>query len=207
MLKTLERFEVGPPLLHWEGILRQWTFMNKEIFNSSNSKIAPYSFRERPNISVMAGAAIKAGWVALEECWSEKKSQSKESGIYGGRADLILWRGDIRENIEAKFTCDSFLALEKKCKDRHNDAKTDASKLKPPVKGNNIALTFIVPRLVKSELNSFESNALVLMRHCLDLKPDIFGAIFPGWVERQTSDRNDKEKGSVGIIVIGNVVK
>ncbi|HUK42342.1 MAG TPA: hypothetical protein VLX11_14905, partial [Candidatus Acidoferrales bacterium] len=90
MLQTPDRIEVKPPALHWEGILQQWIFLNKEIFNSTDGEVAAYSYREGPNIGVMAGAAVKAGWVALEQCWSEKKNAEQ---IFDGRADLMLWRG------------------------------------------------------------------------------------------------------------------
>jgi hypothetical protein len=64
--------DVKPPLNHWEEILEQWVCLNEEIFKRAKGKFAAYSYRERPNIGVMAGAAVRAGWIALEDCWSEK---------------------------------------------------------------------------------------------------------------------------------------
>jgi hypothetical protein len=76
-------------------------YLNKEIFRCSKGRFAAYSYRERPNIGVLAGAAVKAGWVALEECWSQKEGVLSAKGLYHGRADLWLWR-DVQHGIGDK---------------------------------------------------------------------------------------------------------
>jgi hypothetical protein len=107
----LGEVDVKSPLKHWEEILEQWVRLNREIFEHAKGKFAAYSYRERPNVGVMAGAAVRAGWVALEECWSEKEGAS---GVRNGRADLWLWRDIHHERIEAKFTTDGPSELIKK---------------------------------------------------------------------------------------------
>ena len=92
--------------------------MNEEIYKHAKNKdnFAAYSYRERPNISVMAAAAVRAKWIPLEECWSEKEGKN-------GRGDLWLWKDVRHERIEAKFTSDGFSELKKKIKSRHESAK------------------------------------------------------------------------------------
>jgi hypothetical protein len=202
----LDRIDVKPPLQSWKEILEQWVYLNEEIFKCANGNFAAYSYRERPNIGVIAGAAVKAGWVALEECWSEKEEILGVKNIYHGRADLWLWRDVHHERIEAKFTTDGFSELKHKIKRRHESAKNDAAKLGTTINARNIALTFIVPRVKHEEKEGFEKSVIELANHCMDLSPSLFASVFPGWVPRLGGDKNDEKKYAQGVIVIGDIV-
>ncbi len=201
----LDRIEVSAPLLHWEGILQRWICLNKEIYHATKGEFAPYSCRERPNIGVMACAAVKAGWAALEECWSEKNAKPNAKETYHGRVDLMLWRESRHERIEAKFTCDGFLELKRKIKTRHDSAKDEAARLGRSPNSRNLALTFIVPRVEHYDLKLFQDAALDLMGHCMKLSPAIFASVFPGKAPRRTGDEHDENMISAGIIVIGDI--
>jgi hypothetical protein len=180
---------VKPPLKHWEDILEQWISLNREIFEHAKGKFAAYSYRERPNVGVMSAAAVRAGWIALEECWSEKDGAS---GVRNGRADLWLWRNIHHERIEAKFTTDGPSELIKKLRLRHESARADARKLGSPVDARNIALTFVVPRARNNEKEGFEKSVVEVANHCRNLSPKIFASVFPGWVPRLGADKNDE---------------
>ena len=94
----LGKVDVKPPLKHWEEILEQWVSLNEELFKHAKGKFAAYSYRERTNISVMAGAAVRAGWIALEECWSEKEG----STLGVKNVELIFGCGGIFTTRELK---------------------------------------------------------------------------------------------------------
>lgn len=212
--KTYELNETDKELKEWGGILCQWICLNKGMYESSDKKngiFPPYSFRERPNVGVMAAAAIKDGWFALEECWAEK---NEVDSTFDGRADLKIWRGNIQYQIESKFTCDSFDKLKNKISSRHKDAIKDAKNHRGEEK--KIAMTFIVPRIEEKEYEkvSFEKNLDDLIDLSRDFEPRyprFLGAVFPGKVERKTGDRHDTissiNKVSYGIIVIGHLVE
>ena len=196
---TLERIEVSAPFLHWRRILREWVRLNKRIYKATKGEFAPYSYRERPNIGVMACAAIKAGWAALEECCSEKNA-----GFNSGRVDLTLLRNGFHEKIEAKFTCDGFRELKGKIKSRHDSAKTDAAALARSPNSRNLALTFIVPRVSDYDLKVFQEAVLDLMDHCMRLSPAIFGSVFPGKAPCRSVAKKAQQMTTAGIIVIGD---
>jgi hypothetical protein len=199
----LGEVDVKSPLKHWEEILEQWVRLNREIFEHAKGKFAAYSYRERPNVGVMAGAAVRAGWVALEECWSEKEGALS---VRNGRADLWLWRDIHHERIEAKFTTDGPSELIKKIRLRHESAKADARKLGNLIDAQNVALTFIVLRVRDNEKEDFEKSVVEVTNHCRDLSPKIFASVFPGWVPRLGADKNEEGKYAQGVIVIGDIV-
>lgn len=196
----LDRIEVSAPLLHWKGILEQWVWLNKEIYNATKGEFAAYSYRERTNIGVMACAAMKAGWAAFQECCSEKNAR-----LTPGRVDLMLSCNGFHEQIEAKFTCDGFGKLKGKIKRKHDSAKTDAAALARLPNSRNLALTFIVPRVNDYDLNPFHDAVLDLMDHCMKLSPAIFGSVFPGKAPRRSGAESEQHMISAGIIVIGDV--
>lgn len=203
---NLERNEAKRPFLYWKAILKEWITLNKQIFNCAKGEFAAYSYGERPNIGVMAGAAVKAGWVALEECWSEKTGILGAKKPYDGRADLWLWQNPHHEKIEAKLTSDGFSELKRKIPLRRASAVKDAGKLGKSPDSTNMALTFIVPRVERTQKGDFETSVVELADYCLDLSPSIFGSVFPGRVPRLGGDRKNDQKDALGVIVIGDVV-
>ena len=201
-MKKYELIQVKKPLIHWQGILEEWVSLVKRIHEDTKGEYSPYSYRERPNIGVLAAAAIKSGWSALEECPIIKNGGN-------GRADLMLWKDSIHYQAEAKITCDSFekLHYEDKVKDRFKKAKNDALALPDGPKSQRIALTFIIPRIEKGEnIESGKPNIDNLLEWCMAEKPDLIASVFPGESPRQTGDRNDIGKYSVGVILIGSHV-
>src|SRR5690606_2244641 len=63
---------------------------------------AVYAEKERANTGLLAAAATRNGWVALEECRSQKSDRYLDSVEYCGRCDLMLWRDRRHHIIEAK---------------------------------------------------------------------------------------------------------
>ncbi|MSP41741.1 MAG: hypothetical protein EXR70_24935 [Deltaproteobacteria bacterium] len=203
---NLDHVEVNPAFKHWEELLKKWIELNKTIYMQAGKEYAAYSFRERPNVSVIAGAAVGSGWAALEECWVEKHRTSTPTRKYEGRADLLLWKGKYHERIEAKLTCDEFLPLKRKIKKRHQSSIESAVKLGKATKGRNVALTFIIPRVLATGKENFNTQILDLIEHCRGFSPSILSCTFPGWVPRLGGDHKENDRFSKGIIVIGDVV-
>lgn len=203
---NLDHVEVSATFKHWEELLKKWIDLNKTIYREAGKEYAAYSFRERPNVSVITGAAVGSGWAALEECWVEKHRTSAPTKKYDGRADLFLWKEKYHERVEAKFTCDEFPPLTRKIKQRHQSSKESAVKLGKATNGRNIALTFIVPRVPATGKNKFETQVLDLLEHCKRLSPSLLSCTFPGWVPRLGGDHKENDRFSKGIIVIGDVV-
>ena len=85
------------PLQHWAFLLEEWILLLKRYCRFMGDD-APYFYSERANIGVLAAAAWRAGWVALEEFGIRKHTKQK------GRADLWFWPidQDKEEYIEAK---------------------------------------------------------------------------------------------------------
>ena len=63
---------VGKRYAYWNELLQQWVFLVERVYRITNGKHAVYSYKERTNVGLLAAAAAANGWVALEECSSEK---------------------------------------------------------------------------------------------------------------------------------------
>lgn len=86
---------------HWACVLEEWVLAIERYTRIMGGEDAPYYYNERANVSVLAGAAWKAGWVALEEFQSEKGYRNKAKT--NGRTDLYFANDTSEEIVEAKF--------------------------------------------------------------------------------------------------------
>lgn len=204
---NLERIVVKTPLRHWQEILEEWVFMNKKITRITKGKFAPYSYKERTNLGVLASAAVKTGWAALEECRAEKSEKEDEALFYQGRADLLLWRDTRNDQVEAKFMRRSLTAPSlKRIETVHGKAKGDAARStsNESKKENFVALTFIVP-WIKSGEKTDETHGQVndfLDSLYQELKPTIFASVFSGEAPLVGAEY----RTGLGVILIGHAV-
>jgi len=88
-------------LSHWAALLEEWLLGVERYCRILPGDDAPYIYNERANLSVLTGAAWRAGWIALEEFQHEKRHSGKKA--HYGRADLWLHSGSLEEIVEAKF--------------------------------------------------------------------------------------------------------
>ena len=98
-LSTERGFVVNDERLkHWSTVLEEWTLLVERYCRLVRGD-APYLHGEHSNLNLLAGAAWRSGWVALEE-FSLGKSGRKDRR---GRADLWLqsWMGS--DYVEGKF--------------------------------------------------------------------------------------------------------
>jgi hypothetical protein len=87
----------GHKLAHWSALLEEWLTLIKRYCRYMEDDL-PYCWSERSNIGVLAAAAWRAGWVALEEFGNKRRAQRH------GRSDLYIYPcdRDKGEFIEAK---------------------------------------------------------------------------------------------------------
>lgn len=118
-------------LKHWEPLLEEWLLCIERYCRVAAGEDAPFTYTERANIGVLAGAAWRCGRIALEEFQYQKGYRNKEK--WNGRADLYLATESYEEMIEAKFAWLS-LSTPERVQARVNAvlarAKEDAKKTK-----------------------------------------------------------------------------
>ena len=81
-------------------VLNEWIKCVNYYVDLFNADDLPYWYNERANVGILAGAAWKAGFVALEEYQTEKISSEGE--CIKGRNDIYISNADHHACIEAK---------------------------------------------------------------------------------------------------------
>lgn len=132
-----DRVVTKSPMKHWHEILEEWVSQVRKISRitdkmsrSTGEEFTPYAYREQTNVGVLASAATRAGWAALQERRVEKQANDGIRDNYLGRADLLLCNGTIIDQIEAKLTrCSLSSPALKRVVSKHNKAIVDSKKL------------------------------------------------------------------------------
>ncbi len=103
-MTTLRGYQIRPRkgLRHWEALLEEWLLCIERYCRVAAGEDAPFVYTERANIGLLAGAAWRCGWIALEEFQYKKGFRNKPK--WNGRADLYLGSERTEEMIEAKFS-------------------------------------------------------------------------------------------------------
>jgi len=130
----------------WHDLLRQYEEM------MSADKDLPYWHTERTNTGLLAAAAVKLCYVAIEEYSAERGTRVKKRA---GRADLWICDDEGRGyDFEVKqYWASLHTPKITGIKRELNRAKIDVSNLRYPSK-NRIALVFVIPRFLTS--NKFD---------------------------------------------------
>lgn len=144
-------------LRHWSCLFEEW-FLVIDRYCRITKDDTPYWYNERANIGILAGAAWRCGWIALEEFQSEKTDMippeeglSAEKVKWMGRADLYLASEYHHDYIEAKFkwvnlSSEKMILQISECLDK---ACVDAKNSKGENYSNDIGICFI-PFYVKA---------------------------------------------------------
>lgn len=198
------------PLKYWQELLEQWIFLVGRLKRVTNGKYCVYSYKERTNVGLLASAAVANGWVALEECRSEKLITSDSNVTYNGRTDLLIWRDIRHHEIEAKFVRVTLTSSNtSKIKRVYEQAISDSLRsTKNDIKSyKKIGITFIVPvirQTKKEKLNDSEISELLqdLIDYIVgEYNPHILAYTFPG----MTQISGSTTKQACGIILVGAV--
>ncbi|MDP3517870.1 MAG: hypothetical protein Q8S94_11955 [Pseudohongiella sp.] len=201
--------EVRRPLTYWRELLHEWLFLVNRVYRISNQKAAVYAEKERANTGLLAAAATRNGWVALEECRSQKIDKYVEDAEYGGRCDLMIWRDRRHHIIEAKHVRFPIGARSISRIDRvHLRALADSARsTSSGYKSEKmIAVTYIVPVIKPSQYSAMteEEISIRLREVVAEVKsqhgPTFISYAFPGPVVLQGSANL-----GLGVIIIGKV--
>ena len=102
MYKTLAGYHIKPKarFSHWEVLLDAWIEIHEHY--SVATKDAGYWYTERTNVGILAQAAWKSGFIALEEYQTKKMARHDPDASSNGRCDLWISGKKVSDVIEAK---------------------------------------------------------------------------------------------------------
>ncbi len=196
-------------LRYWNELLQEWVFMVHRVYRISKKHSAVYAEKERANTGLLAAAAIKNGWIALEESITQKYDKKSGASTYQGRCDLVLWRDQKHHEIEAKFMRHVLFSDNRERISRvYNRALSDSARstyagLRSEKK---IAVTYIVPIINPSKLEKYSKEEIASELNALikDIKkehsPMLLSYAFPGPISMEKTKRI-----ALGVILIGDI--
>jgi|TARA_Y100000310_G_C20424123_1_gene688156 hypothetical protein len=197
------------PIGYWRELLREWVFLVHRVYRVSARTTSVYAEKERANTGLLAAAATRNGWVALEECRTKKVEKKSRRVTYSGRCDLVLWRDRRHHEIEAKFARTLLTssnisrvrrAVERSIADSRRSTESGYSSEK------KIAVTYIVPTIYPGRLEDMVDDEisthleLLIERIKTEFQPTFMAYAFPGEVTLEGSPHY-----GLGAIVIGSV--
>lgn len=184
-------------LSHWSLLLKEWHLLIKRycIFMEEDED-APYYYTERANTGVLAGAAWKAGWIALQEFSARKRAKSI------GFADLWICPNnqEMDEYIEVKQEWSLT-----KASDGLSQAVKDAKKLLVDKESMRIGLLFISPAIhekFESEIDRKIKEAIASIK---EMKCDAIAWSFPDISRMLRGSGRSKHYIYPGIILLAKV--
>ncbi len=198
------------PLKYWQELLEQWLFLVERVTRVTNNKHCVYSYKERTNLGLLSSAAATNGWIALEECRSEKYQSHETSDTYQGRADLLIWRDNRHHEVEAKFVRIPLNNSDSVRFDRaYENAISDSLRSTPSDEKSDkkIAITFVVPTLTNTQIDKFTDDDISQNIQGLvdyidsEYKPCLLAYSFPG----NAPCIGAKSRQSLGVILVGKV--
>ncbi len=206
----LEDFiEVHRPLTYWRELLHEWLFLVNRVYRVSNRNAAVYAEKERANTGLLAAAATRNGWVALEECRAQKVDKYLAGEEYIGRCDLMLWRDSRHHIIEAKHVRFPMWARSTSRIHRaHMKALADSERSTSSGYRSEkmVAVTYIVPVIKPMQFNAMteEEISARLREVVADVRsqhsPTFMSYAFPGPVALHGSPNL-----GLGVILIGKI--
>lgn len=201
--------KVRKPLLYWRELLQEWTFLVHRVYRVSAQKSAVHAEKERANTGLLAAAATRNGWIALEECRTQKSNKHLNTLQYSGRCDLVLWRDSRHHEIEAKFTRIKLGARTKNRIDMaYSRALADSSR--STYSGyrseRKVAVSYIVPAESESKLEGTPEEVVAdklweMICHIDETyRPTFMAYAFPGPVKMEGNPNL-----ALGTILVGQV--
>lgn len=135
---------VDPDLSFLSSILHNWNTCISLYTNFFDGEDLPYWYNERANVSVLAGAAWRSGFAALEEYQSKKLRP--EGNDLNGRNDLYITNQHDDVYVEAKVLYADIsepTLFEEKARKALAEAVVDAKKLTEGER--RVGAVFMVP--------------------------------------------------------------
>jgi hypothetical protein len=192
---------------YWRELLEQWVFLVERVYRVTDGQHAVYSYKERTNVGLLAAAATANGWIALEECRSEKLVDADGDDVYQGRSDLRIWRDKRHHEIEAKFlrvalasesTTRLTRTAERSIQDASRSVKSGARF------DRKIAVTFVVPTITKAQAEKLlpeqiDEYQARLLQFVEETTPSFTAYAFPGLAPAVGS----RDRRALGVILFG----
>jgi hypothetical protein len=178
-----------PGWLHsWVPIIEAWAKNHWRYVDAAGTRDVPWWYRERPNLSVLAGAFWQTGGVALEEYRNEKWGAQ-----HPGRADLWAATSDQYEySIEAKHL---WLGLngsdpEQRLASAMEEAHEDAQKV-DEAPHRRVALVICAPYATRPDreaLRAFRAADYARVRAAAPAPHHLRVDLYPRWAPATGSD-------------------
>lgn len=150
-------------LLKWITLVKNYNNLMRE--GNSQTEDAVYNYYEQPQTSVLAGAAWKSGFVALQDFDVRRKSKKRN-----GRADLYIGTDSHEFIFEAKALWIDSTQREGTWKNRIKNKAREAKEQINSLKGGSekkFSLLFITPKSsYGSEKSQIEENCQTILKHC-----------------------------------------
>lgn len=146
-----------------EPILRSWIVCIEHYIDVWEGNDLPYWYNERGNVSVLAGAAWRAGWLALEE-YQMGKHGAEHGELTGGRNDLCLANSQHEFYIEAKVAYLNIAELDRsafRLAEVTAAAVRDAKRLS--CDAQRVAAVFVAPYAAEGQLEDVQIERFVAM--------------------------------------------
>ncbi len=181
-MHDMSGYKVEKKHAHWEILLDEWMTVMLRYFRISGKDL-PYWYNERANVGMLAAAAWRCGYVALEEYADSKRKADNEEN-YQGRVDLWIGRPESKlgELIEAKVSWINLLNEDFKThlRDALTPAIADARNTKTGKSLATYGICFIVPWMdIKLPQENVEQRIDDLIKAMDDLDIDIKAWYFP----------------------------
>jgi hypothetical protein len=196
--RDFKRFKInGDKLSHWSALLKHWHLLIKNycVFMEDDED-APYYYTERANTGVLAGAAWRAGWIALQEFSIKKRGKNI------GYADLWI-RSSNQESGEYIEVKQEWSLT--KANDGLAQAVKDAKKLLVDKESMRIGLLFISPAIhekFESEIDKKIKEAIVSIKQ---IKCDAIAWSFPAISRTLRGGGRAKHYFYPGVILLAKV--
>jgi hypothetical protein len=183
MLTDIEFVHSSSNLRALTNLLNEWKALVKSYHKTTKEDVC-WIYNERATLSVLAGAAWRLGWIALEEYSTEKLAPSESEGPLkaNGRCDLWLSHGKRSFAIEAKQSWQSIgrqvKSQNKWAKRKYTAAFKDAGRLIRAEADSRLAMLFIAPSFPAREIeNTGAAGATALINDWLETLPRDFKQI------------------------------
>lgn len=193
---------------YWRELLEHWVFLVERGYRVTEGKYAVYAYKERTNVGLLSASAVANGWVALEECRSDKYTSEDSDEVYQGRSDLRIWRDKRHHELEAKFIRVPLNSESTTKLDRIAE-KAIADAVRSVATGarfdRKIAVTFVVPMLIESQIKKASPEDIRdsldrLLKYIQSTKPHFCASSFPG-IATVSGGRVDRR--SLGVVLFG----
>lgn len=194
---------------HWENLIDAWIQIHEDYAKKTDD--AAYWYTERTNIGVLAQAAWKAGFIALEEYQSKKTSKINPESHSNGRCDLWLYKDPHSQIIEAKQQYVQLAhkrnigTINKQLKLACDDATRTAGKTDTDIQAIGLAFLPMYIQTKSIEGNQISCKIATSLDFAKQTNAEVMAWCFPGHCRKYLGSTN--ENYIPGIIMVGALSK